>query len=112
MARHRFDVGTNREFKAKLTPIYDKPAFSQSMPTPTNLKGDITVELAFLHKAGIITIFPLSKYASLNFAQRKPNGRLPLLVDLLTMNNLITEDYVNNNHPVSAISDAARQMAS
>ena len=110
-ARHRFDIGTNREFKVKLTPNDDRPAYSQSLPTPINLKDDITVELALLHKYGIITTLPFSKYASPIFAQRKPNGRLRLLVDLRKINNLITEDYTNNNHPVSTLSDAAQHMA-
>ena len=110
-ARHRFDIGTNREFKVKLTPNDDRPAYSQSLPTPINLKDDITVELALLHKYGIITTIPFSKYASPIFAQRKPNGRLRLLVDLRKINSLITEDYINNNHPVSTLSDAAQHMA-
>ena len=110
-ARHRFDIGTNREFKVKLTPNDDRPAYSQSLPTPINLKDDITVELTLLHKYGIITTLPFSKYASPIFAQRKPNGRLRLLVDLPKINNLITEDYINNNHPVSTLSDAAQHMA-
>ena len=110
-ARHRFDIGTNREFKVFLTPNDDRPAYSQSLPTPINLKDDITVELALLHRYGIITNLPFSKYASPIFAQRKPNGRLRLLVDLRKINNLMTQDYVNNNHPVSTLSDAAQHMA-
>ena len=110
-ARHRFDIGTNREVKVKLTPNDDRPAYSQSLPTPIKLKDDITVELAQLHKYGIITTLPFSKYASPIFAQRKPNGRLSLLIDLRKINNLITEDYINNNHPVSTLLDAAQHMA-
>ena len=33
-ARHRFDIGINREFKVKLTPNGDRPAYSQNLPTP------------------------------------------------------------------------------
>ena len=110
-ARHRFDIGTNREFKVKRTPNDDRPAYSQNLPTPINLKDDITVELALLHKYGIITTLPFSKNASPIFAQRKPKGRLRLLVYLRTINNLITENYINNNHPVSTLSDAAQHMA-
>ena len=110
-ARHRFDIGINREFKVKLTPIDDRPAYSQNLPTPINFKDDITVELALLHKYGIITTSLFSKYAGPIFAQRKRNGRLRLLVDLRKINNLITEDYTNNNHPVSTLSDAAQHMA-
>ena len=110
-AIHRFDIGTNREFKVKLTPNNDRPAYSQSLPTSINLKDDITVKLALLHKYGIITTLPFSKYASPIFAQRKPSGRLGLLVDLRKINNLITEDYINNNLPVSTLSDTAQHMA-
>ena len=110
-ARHRFDIDTNKKFKAKLTPNDDKPAYSQSLSAPINLKDNITVELALLHLYGSITTLPSSKYASPVFAQRKPNRRLRLLVDLRKINNLISQEYVNNNHPVSTLSDAAQHMA-
>ena len=48
-ARHRFDIGMNEDFKVKLTPNDDSLAYSQSLPTPINLKEDILVELALLH---------------------------------------------------------------
>ena len=64
-----------------------------------------------LHKYGIITTLPFSKYASLIFAQKKPNGKLRLLVDLEKINNLISDDYINNNHPVSTLVDAGQHMA-
>ena len=110
-ARHRFDIGMNEDFKVKLTPKDDSPAYSQSLPTPINLKEDILVELALLHRYGIITTLPFSKYASPIFAQKKPNGKLRLLVDLRKINNLISDDYINNNHPVSTLTDAAQHMA-
>ena len=64
-----------------------------------------------MHKYGIITVLPFSRYASPIFAQRKPNGKLRLLVDLRKINSLITDDYTNNNHPVSTLSDAAQHLA-
>ena len=64
-----------------------------------------------MHYFGIITTLPFSKYASPIFAQRKPNGRLRLLVDLGKINNLISDDYINNNHPVSTLTDAAQHLA-
>ena len=109
-ARHRFDIGLNEEFTVKLTPKDDSPAYSQSLPTPINLKEDILVELALLHKYVIITTLPFSKYASPIFAQKKPNGKLRLLVDLRKINNLISDDYINNNHPVGTLTDAAQHM--
>ena len=75
------------------------------------MKEDILVELAMLHKYGIITTLPFSKYASPIFAQTKPNGKLRLLVDLRKINNLVSDDYINNNHPVSTLVDAAQHLA-
>ena len=49
-------------------------------------------------------------YASLTFAQKKPNGKLRLLVDLRKINNLISDDYINNSHPASTLTDAAQHM--
>ena len=69
------------------------------------------MELALLHKYGIITTLPFSKYASPIFAQRKPNGKLRLLVDLRKINTLIADDYINNNHLVGTLTDEAQHMA-
>ena len=110
-ARHCFYIGINTEFKVQITSLDNRPAYSQSPPAPMNLKDDILVELALLHKYGIITTLPFSKYASPIFAQRKPNGKLRLLVDLRKINTLIADDYINNNHPVSTLTDAAQHMA-
>ena len=110
-ARQRFDIGMNEDFKVKLTPKDDSPAYSQSLPTSNNLKEDILVELALLHRYGIITTLPFSEYASPIFAQKKPNGKLRLLVNLRKINNLISDDRINNNHRVSTLTDAAQHMA-
>ena len=110
-ARHRMDIGMNTEFKVKLTPKDAKAVYSQSLQKPIHLKGDLIVELALMHKVGIITVLPFSKYASPIFAQRKPNGKLRLLVDLPKINSLFADDYTNNNHPVSTLSDAAQHLA-
>ena len=109
-AKHRFEIGINNDFKVKLTPIDDRAAYSQSVPAPLNLKGDILVELALLHKYGIITTLAFSKYASPIFAQRKPNGKLRLFVGLKKIYNLKSDDYINNNHPVSTLVDAAQHI--
>ena len=101
----------NTEIKVKLTPKDDKAVYSQSLPMPIHLKTDLIVELALMHKYGIITVLPFSKYASPIFAQRKPNGKLRLLVNLRKINSLIADDYTNNNHPVSTLSDAAQHFA-
>ena len=106
-ARHRLDIGVNAQFKFSLTPKDDKPVYTQSLPVQINLKEDLTVELALLHRYGIITTLPFSKYASSIFAQRKTNGKQRLL----EINALIADDYINNNHPVSTLSDAAQHLA-
>ena len=110
-ARHRMDIGMHTEFKVKLTPKDNKSVYSQILPKPIYLKEDLIVELASMHKYGIITVLPFSKYASPRFAQRKPNGKLRLSVHLRKINSLISDDYTNNNHPVSILSDAAQHLA-
>ena len=64
-----------------------------------------------MHKHGIITLLLFSKYASPIVAHRKPNGKLRLLVGLRKINSLIADDYTDNNHPVSTLSDAAQHLA-
>ena len=110
-ARHRMDIGMNTEFKVKLTPKDGKAVYSQSLPMPILLQEDLIVELALMRKHGIITVLPFSEYASPIFAQRKPNEKLRLLVDLRKINTLRADDYTNNNHPVSTLSDAAQHLA-
>ena len=107
----RLDIGMNTPFKVRLTPENDKPVYTQSLPVSLNLKDDITVELALMHRYGITTTLPFSKYASLIFARSKPNGKLRLLVDLRKINAIISDDYINNNQPISTLSDAAQQLA-
>ena len=111
VARHRMDIGINTEFNVKLTPKDNKAVYSQNLPMPIHLKENLIVELALMHKYGIITVLPFSKYASAIFAQRKSNGKTRLLVDLRKNNNLIADDYTNNNHPVSTLSHAAQHLA-
>ena len=110
-ARHRLDIGMNTQFKVSLIPKDDKPAYTQSLTVTINLKADLTVELAFLNRYEIMTTPPFSKYASPISAQRKPNNKLRLLVDLGKINALIADDYINNNHPISTLSDAAQHLA-
>ena len=109
--KHRMDVGLNTEFKVKLTPKDKKSVSSESLLMPIHLKEDLIVELALMQNYGIITLLPLSKYASPIFEQRKPNGKLSLLVDLRKSNSLIGDYYTNNNNPVSALTDAAQHLA-
>ena len=64
-----------------------------------------------MHKNGVITVLPFSKYASPIFARRKPNGKLRLPVDLRKINTLIAGDYTYKNHLVSTLLDAAQDLA-
>ena len=95
----------------KLTPKDDEAVYSQSLPMAIQLTEDLSVELALMHKYWIITVLPFSVYASPKFAQTKPNGKIRLLVDLRKINTLIADDYINNNHPVSTLSDAVQHLA-
>ena len=109
-ARHRMDIGMNTEFKVKLTPKDNKTAYRQSLPMPIHLKNYLVFELARMHNYGFITILPFPKNASPIFAQRKQNGKLRRPLDLRKINTLIADDYSNNNHPVSTLSDAAKHL--
>ena len=51
-ARHRLDIGINNDFKVKLTPKNENPVYTQSLPVPINLKEDLTVYLALMHRYG------------------------------------------------------------
>ena len=102
-ARHCLDIGMNTDFKLKLTPQHEEPVYSRSLPTPTYLKDDLFVELALMQEYGIITTLPYSKYYSPMFAQRKPNGKLRILVDLRRINHLIKNDYGDHNYPVTTV---------
>ena len=88
-ARQRLDVGINHDFKVKLTPEHDKPIYAQSLPKPINLKDDLTVELASMQYYGLITTLPYSKYSSPIFAQKKPKGKLRILIDLRRISYLL-----------------------
>ena len=106
--RQTMDIEVNTEFEAKLTL---KAVYSQNQPIPIHLNEDLFVELALMHKNGIITVLPFSKYASPILAQRKPNLKLRLLVDLRKINSLIVDGYTNNIQPVSTLSEAAQHLA-
>ena len=60
LARHRLDIGMNTQVKVCLTPKNDKPVYTQSLPVTINLKDDLTVELALMHRYGIITTLPFA----------------------------------------------------
>ena len=60
-ARRRFGIGINTEFKVQHTHLDNRPAYSGNLSAPINLKDDILVELALLHKYGIITTLPFTK---------------------------------------------------
>ena len=99
------DLGVRRTKKD------DEAVYSKSQPMLIHLKEDLIVELALMHKNGIITVLPFSKYASPIFAQKKPIAEEELLVDLRKINTLIADDYINNIHPVSTLPDAAQHLA-
>ena len=110
-ARHRFDIGENNEFKVKLTPAHDDPLYKKSPPTPLHIKEDLKVELALLQYYGILRTLPYSKYSSPIFAQRKPNGKMRILVDLRRINHILRHDYDQFNFPIPSMAEANSHMA-
>ena len=109
--RHKKKIGMITEIEVKRSPKDDKAVYSHNLPMPIHLKEDQIVELTLMHKYGIITVLLFSKYASLAFAHRKPNGKLRLFVALRKINSLITNDATNNNHPTGTLSDAAQHLS-
>ena len=110
-ARHHLDVGRNDIFKVKLTPEHERPVHTQSPPTPIHIRDELQIELALLQYYGIIKTLPFSKYSSTIFVQRKPSGKLRLLIDLRKINHLFRHDYDANNFPISTLSDAGAHLA-
>ena len=70
-ARHPLDIGINTEFELKLTPQHGKLVYIQSLPTPTNVRDDLFVEIVLMREYGIVTTLPFGKFSSPFFAQRK-----------------------------------------
>ena len=60
-AEPRMENVVNTEFKVKLTPKDDKAVYNQNLPMPIHLREDEVVELALMHKYGIITVLPFLK---------------------------------------------------
>ena len=56
-------------------------------------------------------LLAFSLYASPISAQKKPNCKPRLLLDLRKINSLIADDYTDNNHLVRALSVAAQRLA-
>ena len=105
------DFGMNTEFKVKLNPKNDSAVYSQNLPMPVHLKEDLIFKYALMHKYYFITKLLFSNYASPIFAQRKPTGKIRLLLDVRKVNNLLADDYTNKNHPVSTLSEAVQHLA-
>ena len=78
---------------------------------PIHLKEDLVCELALMHKYGMFRVLKLYSYANPIFAQRKPNGKLRLSLELRKKNALIAGKYIITNHSVSTSSDTAQYLA-
>ena len=73
-ARHRMDIGTNTEFKLRLTPKDVKAVYSQSLPMPIHLEEDLIVELALMHKYGLSQSYPSQNTQVPVLRSEKPTG--------------------------------------
>ena len=60
----------NTDIKVKLTRKDNKVVHSRNLPLPIHLKKDLLVEIALMHKYGIITVLLFSKYVSPIFAEK------------------------------------------
>ena len=110
-ARHRFDKEISNEFKVNSTPKHDELVYAHNLPTPTNLRDEMLVELVLQQEYSIFTTLRFSKDSLPIFVQSKLEGKLRILVDLRRIYHFIKDDYNEHNHPVTTTADAARHMA-
>ena len=64
LAKHRFDLGYNKELKIKLIPEQPLPVFVQGPPAPIHLRDEILIELALFQYFNITAGLSHSKYTS------------------------------------------------
>ena len=110
-ARHRLDLGKNKDRLVKLTPEHERPIYTPNPTTAIHLRDELLIELALMQYYDIITTLPFSKYSSTIFAQRKSSGKLRILIDLRRINHLLRHDYKNNNFPIPTMADATAHLA-
>ena len=60
---------------------------------------------------GIVTLLPNSKCSCPLFAQRKPSGKLRILIDLRRVNRLLRNYYTDNSFSISNMTDAVHHFA-
>ena len=99
----------NKEFTVQLTPKDYSLAYCPRLPA-NHPKKDILVDLAFSIKMASLQ-HCRNQRTRAPYLRRNPNGKLKLLVDLRKYNNLISDDFITNNHPVSTLTDAAQNVA-
>ena len=101
----------NTEFTVKLTPKNDKPVYSQSLPMPIHVKEDVPCGISLnaqIWDHHSTALFQVRK-SHIRTEQTK-RKTWPTGIDLRKINSLISDDYINNNHPVSTLSDAAQHL--
>ena len=111
IAKHRFDFGHNTELKVKLTGAHGLPDYVKSASTPIHLRDEILVGLDVMQYYGIVKFIPNSECSSPIFLQRKPSGKLRILIDLRRVIHLIRSDYSDNNSSFSNMTDADHHFA-
>ena len=70
----RFDIALNDKFTVKLTPKDDSPAYSQSLPTPVNLKVDILVNMHYFEKMILSEHYRSQRLQDLSLRRNSPMG--------------------------------------
>ena len=85
--------------------------FPYKSPHPNSPARCNLVELALMQYYGIVTLLQNSKYSGPVFPQRKPSGKLGILIDLRRVNHLLRSDHSNNNFPISNMTDAFHHFA-
>ena len=105
-SRYRFDVVMDEELKVKLTPRNDCP------PIIKIYRRRIFSKRAFLSNWRYFTAMGSSRRSHSQVQSLPKSNPMATTTPVRSQrNNLISDGYITNNHPVSPLADAAQHMA-
>ena len=82
-----------------------------TQPTTAKLKNENPFEVVLQKYCGVIFTLPFRNYSSLIFVRRKPIDKVSILIELWQINHIDNQDYIEHNHPATAVADAAQHLA-
>ena len=105
-AKHRFDVGYNKELNYKLTSEHPIPVCVQSSPGPIQLHDELLIEYSLPQNFNIKQRCHIPNTVVRCFFHCKSCGKLEIVFDLRRVNHLLRHDFSNSNIPIRKTMDA------